>query len=425
MRAGGKLGARVVLSGAILSLGLPGVACSDGSGAGALGAGEKGGAGGTGDGGAAEEAGVSGGEAGFVSLIPPIEWIGPLAGAGNPETVPSNGIPQNVSRSGHTATLLGDGRVLLAGGARVSAADELGRSAELFEPDSAAFTLTGAMVERRVGHTATLLENGTVLLVGGAENAPSSTEIYDPATGVFFQGASTLVPRSGHAASLLGDGRVLVTGGTGDAGEVETSAEIYDAELEAFVATGSMLEGRSGHTATLLHDGRVLVVGGGSATAELYDPLTETFGATGEMAVPRGESTATLLQDGTVLVAGFDLGVTPRAAVREGPWAERYDPVSGSFASAGTMGVLLLTHTATLLGDGRVLIVGGLEYIGGEFIALPRNIASVYDPESSTFDANEQGETEVRREGGSTATLLPSGAVLVAGWNPAELVSVP
>jgi hypothetical protein len=169
------------------------------------------------------------------------------------------------------------------------------------------------MAAARFGHTATLLKNGKVLVVGGTDfysSTPfSAAEIYDPATGHFSLTGSMATPRAGHSATLLEDGKVLITGGfntgliNGQFG-VSSTAELYEPANGSFSATGQMGVMRDEHTATLLPNGMVLVAGGGSPTAEVYDPSTGVFSPTGSMESERTGHSATLLSNGKVLVAG-------------------------------------------------------------------------------------------------------------------------
>jgi hypothetical protein len=189
---------------------------------------------------------------------------------------PSTGIftatgSMTVSRSGHTATLLPDGRVLIAGGVQdfgaggtVPIPDGPGvASAELYDPVSGTFTSTGSMSEGRSGHTATLLVDGTVLVTG----ADNTAELFSPGTGTFsvVGGLSTGFRAT---ATLRNDGTVLVAGGRTARGAPHAhivsyaAAELFAPESGGFVATGSLITARDGHTATLLVDGTVLITGG-------------------------------------------------------------------------------------------------------------------------------------------------------------------
>jgi DNA-binding CsgD family transcriptional regulator len=277
----------------------------------------------------------------------------------------------------HTATLLPDGTVLAAGGFYSGAGSALA-SAELYDSGTRSWTATGNLTEARAEQTATLLPDGTVLVAGGSSSSGSLlafAERYDPSTGTWTTAGNMVTPRTRHTATLLPDGTVLVAGGEGG---IESSyaqfasAELYDPSSGTWTATGNMTGVRVGHTATLLPDGRVLVAGGsGSAPAEVYDPDTGSWSATGNMVTRRAFHTATLLPDGTVLVAGNSDMDRRRGS------AEFYDPGSGSWTATADMGAHRAYHTATLLPDGTVLVVGGIGTGAG-----PQASAELYDPGS-------------------------------------------
>jgi hypothetical protein len=259
-----------------------------------------------------------------------------------------------LSQSTRSATLLANstlpnyGKVLVAGGGDLIA--------ELFDPAVGTFAATGNMLAQHLGQTATLLKNGQVLVAGGET---ASAELFNPSTGTFTATGSMAVSRSGHTATLLPDGRVLIAGGVQDfgpgmvpipLGPGVASAELYEPVSGTFASTGSMGEGRSGHTATLLVDGTVLVAGTDN-TAELYRPATGTFSVVGEHYAGSG-ATATLRNDGTVLVAG---GRTRNSLAT----AQLFAPESGGFVTTGSLVTGRDGHTATLLVDGTVLVTGG------------------------------------------------------------------
>jgi hypothetical protein len=169
------------------------------------------------------------------------------------------------------------------------------------------------MAVGRFLYTATLLQNGKVLIVGGALTSTSdpvaTAEIYDPATGIFTMTHEMATAREQHTATLLADGRVLIVGGTTSTGTSDlqptATAEVYDPSTGSFSVTGSMAEARTYHTATLLPSGKVLVAGGDeNSTAEVYDPATASFSTIGGMEIGRSGHTATLLPNGSVLVVG-------------------------------------------------------------------------------------------------------------------------
>ena len=218
------------------------------------------------------------------------------------------------------------------------------------------------MTVARYEHTATLLPNGKVLIAGGSSSlALASAEVYDPGTGTFAATGSMTVARESHTATLLADGTVLIAGGV--SGGVYTdalaSAELYDPSAGAFAATGSMTAGRVNHTATLLSNGKTLMVGGAGggsaalASAETYDPSAGTFATAQRPNAARTDHIATLLRNGTVLIAGGDYEFGALAS------AEVYDPDTGTFTVTRSLTVARMLFTATLLPSGAVLIASG------------------------------------------------------------------
>jgi hypothetical protein len=234
------------------------------------------------------------------------ELYDPVAGTFSPTAAPMQFV-----HASHTATLLNTGKVLVAGWGNAIA--------ELFDPATNTFTQTGSMVTGRVSHTATLLKNGKVLITGGIQGAPPNTtvlaeaELYDPGSGSFSATLQPMAtPRQWHTATLLSDGStVLVTGGLDGFNDRLASAELFDLATQSFTAPkGNMNSPRAFQTATQLTDGTVLITGGNDentstlSTAEVYDPTAGTFSPTGGMVSARQSHTATLLNDGTVLLAG-------------------------------------------------------------------------------------------------------------------------
>ena len=223
----------------------------------------------------------------------------------------------------------------------------------------------------RARHTATLLPDGRVLVVGGLSvtlrdggifpNQSVGAEIYDPAIDRWSRTGHMSLERLEHTATLLQDGRVLVAGGLDTASR---SAEIYDPKQDRWFNVGSMTTGRQGHTATLLRNGEVLLIGGQGpqtdpayaygyipvATCDVYAPGADRWALVASMPVPRIEQTSTLLRNGTVLVVGNAVPGKSRAEV--------YDPMRNLWSTVSEP-MDRYHHTATQLRDGRVLVVGG------------------------------------------------------------------
>jgi N-acetylneuraminic acid mutarotase len=307
-------------------------------------------------------------------------------------------------RSSHTATLLGNGKVLVVGGFSSGGYSGYLQTAEVYDPGTNTWSSAGSMASPRGLHTATLLGNGKVLVAGGSGSGYLQTaEVYDPGTNTWSSAGSMASPRGLHTATLLGNGKVLVAGGSSGSSALQT-AEVYDPGTNTWSSASSMASPRGLHTATLLGNGKVLVAGGRSSssalqTAEVYDPGTNTWSSAGSMTSPRIDHTATLLGNGKVLVAGGNGSGALQIA-------EVYDPGTNTWSSAGSMASHRYIHTATLLGNGKVLVVGG--YSGGS--ALPS--AEVYDPGTPTLSSI--GSMASPRAG-HIATLLDNGKVLVSG----------
>ena len=280
-------------------------------------------------------------------------------------------------RYAQTSTLLQNGAVLITGGFSFdsSACDQNSSSpavasAEIYDPSNGSFAPTGSMAAVRGGHTATLLANEKVLIAGGANmevdvlpffsvDGSVTAEVYDPVTGQFTSTGNMVTPRVGQTATLLVNGDVLIAGGWSASQNASiAAAELYRPATGAFTPTGSMTSPRTGHTATLLPGGKVLIAGGAhdrtladSDSAEIYDPATGSFLATESMAVKRCSHTAALLPNGTVLLVGGGSVV-----------AEIYDPSTVSFVLSGLTEFDRSGHSATLLQNGNVILIGGAEF---------------------------------------------------------------
>jgi Kelch motif len=331
-----------------------------------------------------------------------------LAIVATPSAVVPTG-SMSTPRAAHSATLLRSGDVLVAGGCVVDGCelDDRAADTELFDPDADRFRAGPKLLRPRVGHAAVRLPDGRVLIAGGwAGNHPTATtELYDPERNIFVAGPRMTSPRGGFAVAPLGKGRFLFTGGTNGA-RVVASAEIFDAAGGHFLRTGSMRTPRSAHSATALGGGRVLVAGGSNrsdvvlsateiyrggqfirtrpmtirrykhaavalpggavlvvggsdsrdffgryASSERYDPRTRRFRRVGAMAEARFKLPDAVVRtaSGRVVVAGGGASV------------ESYDPRARSFRRIGRLGTTLSFSTATVLGDGRLLVVGGYD----------------------------------------------------------------
>ena len=296
------------------------------------------------------------------------------------------------------------------------------------------WSFTGNMNVKRVGHTATLLSNGEVLVTGGAggTSSYSTAELYNPSAGTFSYTGSMNTGRASHAAALLPSGEVLIVGGETPSSVCLSSAELYNPSTGTFTYTGSLSTTMCNPTATTLQDGKVLVAY--AATAELYDPSTGAFSVTGSLQVSRLGASATLLGNGKVLFAGGNNGSGPIVCPGYLPdcntltSAELYDPSSGTFTLTGNMEAQRFGHSATALSNGEVLIAGGAYYYQipnppgpPQFWTGFLNEAELYNPASGTFTVTgSMAQTRAYH----VAALLPSGKVMVgtgAGNNSAEL----
>ena len=319
-------------------------------------------------------------------------------------------------REEHTATLLRNGSVLIAGG--TDGRNKALASAEIYDPAANRWRSAASMTTARLDHTATLLPSGKVLVVGGLLGpvpfgSLATAELYDPTTDRWSAVAPMFVPRARHTATLLSDGRVLVVGGialavteSGLFPSLPTDPEIYDPKVNRWSATAPMGESRLGQTATRLTDGRVLIAGGqdsGDAilkSTEIYNPTDDRWISAAPMAVARSFQVATLMANGDVLVAG-GLGETPNSQSISLTSAEIYDPRTNLWMTVANMGEVHIENTATLLPNGLVLVVGATGQSRPEVYDLARNLWS------------ETGLSMDRYH--HTATRLPDGKALIVG----------
>ncbi|MEP6638489.1 MAG: kelch repeat-containing protein, partial [Chloroflexota bacterium] len=291
-------------------------------------------------------------------------------------------------------------------------------------PEGGTWLRTGTLNDARWGHGATLLASGQVLVVGGnasknSSSALASAELFDPASGRWTPTASMSKPRAYPSVTVLRDGTVLVAGGAFDNAPLAL-AERYDPVSGRWSPVSQMNVLRLHHTATLLDDGRVLVVGGGTsttnkastATAEIYDPASRKWTRTASMATARSYHTATLLEDGRVLVVGGRATYVGGGTVLAS--AEIFDPRTGRWSAAAAMPTRRYVHAAVRLGDGRILVAGG--WSSTVLDARSLQSAAIFDPKTGEWAP--EGDMTTGRAQFAMASL-PDGRVLaVGGFSP-------
>lgn len=321
----------------------------------------------------------------------------------------SAAVPLAVPRRYHSATLLNSGKVLVVGGYNGT---NILNTAVVYDPAANSWASTGNMSRSRGLHTATLLASGKVLIVGGTEDGggmPTLAEVYDPATNNWTNAGNITTARFHHIAGLLPSGKVLITGG--DNGPADfSSTEIYDPGTNTWSPGASMSIRRQEAAGVVLPSGKVLVAGGASNgiltnSVEQYDPATNSWSGLSSTDGYRRWHTAALLPSGRVLIAG---GVDAYFNYTVYDWAEVYDPVSNAWTTAGTDGAHRFGHTLTPMASGRVLVVGGTDG------STSHASSALYQPRTTSW-AYTSVASALSGRGAHTASLLSTGRLLLAG----------
>jgi hypothetical protein len=309
----------------------------------------------------------------------------------------------NVARDSHTSTLLSNGQVLVAGGNNSPFGAGYLASAELYNPATGRWTLTGSMNVPRQDHQAVLLQNGQVLVAGGddASGTLASAELYNPSTGTWTTTGSMITGRYGFSLRLLPNGKVLAVQGT--------SAELYNPATGTWTTTGSPTSSVGGPN-TLLQNGEVLGIGESLGTpSELYNPSTATWSATGSTGVTSINPITPRLPNGDVFVtSGFGSGGTASYST-----AALYDPSTGQFTMENGPCNCRAFNGAGLQ-TGKVLVAGGAISVAGNPYPTTETInsAELWDPSTQAWTST--GSLRDSRAGYSV-TVLPNGQVLVTG----------
>jgi len=311
----------------------------------------------------------------------------------------------SLPRRDHTATLLTNGKVLILGW--------LSQTAELYDPAAGVFLPAGDTIYNHgPGVTATRLLGGKVLILGGIIS-PQIAEIYDPATGAFELTGNPIGPKKYHSATLLRNGIVFIAGGQGHPDNATHNvAELYDPLTGRFQPTAQLRESRCGHSAVLLPNGNVLISGGSQTTTpgdaktlkstEIYDASKKVFFPGADMLSSGIGHVAVLLNNGKVLITG------------DGSSAQLYEPETNKFTYTGSMTMPHGASRVITLPSGKVLVTGGVTAVGPK----TTNGVEIYDPAKETFSLSAN-MTVPRQQ--HTATLLPDGRVLVTGGsNPTD-----
>ncbi len=274
-----------------------------------------------------------------------------------------------LARLRHSATLMGDGRVLVVGGLNRDRTAAM--SAEIFDPATGKWKDASGYKNGRDGHQAVALADGSVLVVGGMTSYPGgaeNAEIFDPRTGTWQDAGKLPRPLYGLSLTALANGQVLAAGGFSLLGGVFADCQWYDPSTHRWTATGRLHQARYGHAATRLDDGRVVVTGGWHKDSldlvEIYDPTAGKWQDGGKLIEARHTHSATPIKGGGLLIAGGQEGTEVQAgfylAGTPVDTLEVYSPAAQQSQAVGKLTSPHFYHTASALKDGRVLVVGGL-----------------------------------------------------------------
>ncbi len=352
-------------------------------------------------------------------LVTAFLLAGALPAAAAEEWLPGPGM--SIGRGYFALVPLPSGDLLAPGG--VAAGPGYTNRVDLFSVDGQSFSETTAMpYSHRNQEQAVLLGNGKILIAGEQyDGIPKPSHLFTESTHSWTgTGNDPILDRFAAAMVVLPGGKVLYAGGYngGAGGPTYDSAELFDPVSSTWSSTGSMVALRAGLSLTLLatgpNAGKVLVTGGGQrvgltveARCEIYDPITGTFALTGPLHVARRFHTATRLLDGRVLVTG---GHDAGSDTDNHSTVEIYDPATGTWSLAASMATRRARHTATLLLNGDVLVVGGAQ-VGA--LSSVNASAEIYHPATDSWRTVTPSMSTARV--GQAAALLPNGDVLVAG----------
>jgi hypothetical protein len=318
------------------------------------------------------------------------------------------------NRTGHTSTLLKDGRVLVTGGRITNNNYDALANAEIYNPITNQWIAMPLMAHKRIGHTATLLDDGRVLIIGGSYNnydGTASVEVFDPDTEQWTAKPAIKQSRSGHVAQLLPNGKIIIFQGSSLYNFVFTT-ELYDPQSGSSIYVSDYPEDTS-NKSIMLPNGSLLCAGQTQKTA-IFDPLYYSWSNFNSPSTSALTGDPVLMLDNRVLLAGGWTGTSSYVDM-----TYIYDPISGQWSSSGKLNQRRADYQTTSLKTGKVLITGGR--YGGEFVAsLITN--EIYNPQTGVWT---YGEPMLSARSGHKATMLKDGRVLVTGGssNPPEIYS--